>query len=147
MQSINWFSVLLASLVPMTLGFVWYNEKVFGKAWMDSLGITREDAKKANMAMMFSTSFIMSFLVAFFLIFNVDGPGQEGQYDSFGHGAFHGLLMGLMIAAPVIITNGVFEMKKWKTLLINSGYWILSLVLMGGILDVMNHSPFGDTLP
>ncbi len=147
MQSINWLSVLLASLVPIALGFIWYHEKVFGKAWMDSLGMTREDAKKTNMALVFTTTFILSVLIAWYLLYDVDGPGQEGTFDSFGHGALHGFLLGFLVAAPVLMINGVFERKKWKILLINSGYWILSLVLMGGILDVMNHSPFGDTLP
>jgi hypothetical protein len=141
MPPINWLSVIIAALIPMILGFVWYHEKVFGTAWMNSLGFTKEDAKKANMGMMLGVSLVMSFLLAWYLLFNVDGLGQEGQYDSFKHGAFHGVLLGLLVATPVMITNGLFEMKKWKTMLINVGYWIVCMALMGGVLDMMNHFP------
>ena len=34
------FGILFAvALVPLLLGMIWYNEKVFGKAWMESSGI------------------------------------------------------------------------------------------------------------
>ena len=141
MPPINWLSILIAALIPMLVGFVWYNEKVFGTAWMNSIGLTREDAKKANMPVVFGVSFVMSFLLSWYLLFNVDGLGQEGQYDSFKHGAFHGFLLALLVATPVMITNGLFEMKKWKTMIINVGYWLTTMTLMGGVLDMMNHFP------
>lgn len=141
MPPINWLSILIAALIPMLVGFVWYNEKVFGTAWMNSIGLTKEDAKKANMPIMFGVSLVMSFLLSWYLLFNVDGFGQEGQYDTFKHGAFHGFLLGLLVATPVMITNGLFEMKKWKTMIINVGYWLTTMTLMGGVLDMMNHFP------
>jgi hypothetical protein len=145
MPPINWLSILIASLIPMLVGFVYYHEKVFGTAWMHSLGMTKEDAKKANMPVMFGVSFIMAFLLSMFVLGNVDGQGQEGQYDTFKHGALHGFLIGFMVAMPVMITNGLFEMKKWKNMFINVGYWLITLTLMGGVLDAMNH--WGDYAP
>jgi hypothetical protein len=130
----------------MVLGFIYYHEKVFGKAWMESLGMTKADAMKTNMAVLFGTSFAMSVLLAWYILYDVDGPGQEDVFDSFKHGAFHGLLLGVLVAMPVMITNGLFERKKWKTMLINVGYWIICMVLMAGVLDAMNHSPFGETM-
>ncbi len=146
MNHINWLSILLAALIPILVGFVFYHEKVFGKAWMESLGLKKEDARKANMAVLFGASFVMSFILANFILYNVDGPGQEGQFDSFKHGAFHGVLLSLMVAAPVMVINGLFEMRKWKTMLINIGFWFVCIVLMAGLLDAMNHSPYGASM-
>lgn len=138
---INWLSILIATLIPMLLGFVYYHKALFGKAWMASLGITEADVQKGNMGMIFGVSLVMSFLIAFFMCFNVNGPGQEGVYDTLKHGMGHGLIVSMMLAVPVLVTNGLFERKSWKNLLINAGYWILCLLLIGGILDVMNHWP------
>src|SRR5690349_15954386 len=142
MPTINWLSIVIAVIIPLAVGFVWYNEKVFGKAWMDSLGITKEAAQKASMAKIFGLSIVMFFLLSFFILNNVDGPGQEGQYDTFKHGVAHGVLMTLFVAMPIMVVNGLFEMRKWKTMLINIGYWMVSLALMAGVLDAMNHDPF-----
>ena len=40
MENIKWLSVIVGAFVPMVMGFIWYNPKVFGNAWMKSLGIT-----------------------------------------------------------------------------------------------------------
>jgi hypothetical protein len=128
----------------MLLGFVYYHKAVFGKAWMDSLGITEEDIQKGNMGMIFGVSLVCAFLITFFVVFNVNGPGQEGvngEFDTLKHGAGHGLIISMMLVVPVLITNGLFERKRWKNLLINAGYWIPCLILMGGILDAMKHWP------
>jgi len=142
-MSINWLSVLIAALIPMVMGFIYYSPKVLGNVWMNSIGLKPEDAKKSNMVILFGVSFLMSLLLSQFILYNVDGPCQDmPQFDSFKHGAFHGLLLSTMVAAPVMITNGLFELRKWKTMLINVVYWVICMVLMGGILDMMNHSPF-----
>jgi hypothetical protein len=125
----------------MATGFIWYHPKVFGKAWMDSLGLTEEDLNKGNMAKIFGISFVMAVLLAVFLLPNTNGPGQEGVYDTFKHGAAHGLILGIMVALPVMISNGLFERKSWKNMIINGAYWVLTLCLMGGVIDAMNHWP------
>ena len=70
-----------------------------------------------------------------------NGPGQEGSFDTFGHGAFHGLVIGIVIAMPVLVINGLIELRNLKNLAINTLYWIITLMLMGGIVDAMNHWP------
>lgn len=140
MQDINWFSMALATVTPMLVGFLYYHKAVFGKAWMDSIGMTEEKAKQANMIVVFIVSIVLSFLLSFFLLnFNNDGINQEGAFDTFRHGAWHGTFLAILVVTPVMVTNGLFEQKSWKNMLINVFYWIITLALMGGILDVMNH--------
>ena len=137
----NWLAILIASLIPMLVGFVYYHKNVFGKAWMDSLGIKEEDLKTSGMGVIFGVSLLMSFLLSMFVLANVDGPMQEGEFDSFKHGAFHGFLIGFTVAMPVLVTNGLFERKNFKNLAINAVYWIITLALMGGVIDMLNHWP------
>ena len=140
-------AIVVGALIPMLMGFIYYHPKVMGKAWMDSLGITEADTKKGNMGVIFGVSIIMSLLMSWFLLFNVDGPGQEGVYDSFKHGAFHGALIGLLVAMPVMVTNGLFERKNFKNLAINTVYWVITIALMGGAIDALNHWPADMPLP
>src|SRR5688572_32785382 len=108
----NWLAIVIATLIPMIIGFIYYHKSLFGKAWMSSLRLTEEDLKKGNMGVIFGISILMSFLLSWFLLLNVDGPGQEGPFDSFKHGAFHGFELGLLVAMPVLVTNGLFERKR-----------------------------------
>lgn len=141
MENVNWLSLVLAAIAPMVMGFIWYHKATFGKAWMDSIGMTEEKAAEANMGLTFGLSFIMSLVIAFFLLNNCNAPGQEGEFDNFGHGFAHGLIISFFIIIPIFVTNGLFEQKTWKNILINAGYWALTLGTMGGIVDVMNHWP------
>jgi len=137
----NLLAIVIAALIPMFMGFIYYHPKVFGKVWMDSLGLKEEDLKKGNMGVIMGVSLVMSILLSMFMLVNVDGPGQEGEFDSFKHGVFHGVLVGFMVAMPVLVTNGLFERKNLKNLAINTLYWIITIGLMGGVIDMLNHWP------
>jgi len=139
MGEINWLSVVIATIIPSIMGFAWYSPMLFGKAWMDSIGMTEEKARSANMPVIMGISLVLAFFMAFFLIANVNGPGQEGEFDTFKHGALHGAIVGIMIVVPTFISNGLFEQKSWKNMLINVAYWTVTLSIMGGVLDAMNH--------
>jgi hypothetical protein len=56
------------------------------------------------------------------------------NFRNFKHGMLHGFMTALFLALPIICLNSQFEMKNWKYILITSGYWIVSLMLMGGII-------------
>jgi hypothetical protein len=159
----NFKILLLAALVPMILGFIWYNPKVFGTAWMKAAGVTPESAKGANMALIFGLSFVFSFLLAtatqflvihqyhlYSTLMKEPGFGEPGSeinnlitdfmnkyghnFRTFGHGFVHGLLSGIFIVLPVLGINALFERKGFKYILINVGYWTITLALMGGII-------------
>lgn len=141
MPPTNWLSILISTLIPMIVGFIYYHDKVFGKVWMDSMGFTKDSLKKGNMAVIFGVCLLMSLFLSMFILVIVNGPGQEGQFDTFKHGAFHGVIMSLFVAMPVMVINGLFERKNFKNLAINILYWVITLALMGGTIDAMNHWP------
>ncbi len=59
---------------------------------------------------------------------------HEYSFRTFSHGAIHGFLFGLFFIAPFIAFNALFERKGFKYIAINSGFWIVSAVLMGGVI-------------
>lgn len=156
-MEINFLALFVAALSTLVVGFIWYNPKVFGTVWMRETGVTEEKAKGANMFKIFALSIIFAFFIAFilqFLVIHQYGamgmmggdptkamPSYEAfmadyghAFRTFKHGMLHGFMTGLFLALPVIATNALYEMKSWKYILINSGFWIVNFTLMGGII-------------
>jgi len=162
-MQVNFLVILLAGLVPMAMGFIWYNPKTLGNAWMKAAGVTKESMKGANMAVIFGLSFLFSFLIAFeeqFMVIHQFGFqsmlfNQPGLHDpstpagavfknvmdlygttfrTYKHGALHGFLTGLLFVTPILGTNALFERKGFKYIAINAGFWIINLTIMGAII-------------
>ncbi|NVK52036.1 MAG: DUF1761 domain-containing protein [Flavobacteriaceae bacterium] len=161
-MEINFVTTAVAALVPLVMGFIWYGPMLFKNAWMKEVGFTDESMKGANMALIFGLSYVLSFLMAFLLqtivihqwgvhsvlmksgetalsgtdlnYFNDFIATYGDRFRTFGHGALHGTLVGLFLALPIMGTNAMFERKSFKYVLINVGYWTVTLALMGGIL-------------
>ena len=152
-------AILIAStLVPMVIGFMWYNEKTFGKIWMQETGMTREKAQNSNMIKTFGLTILFSLMVSTMLYQIVihqsslaslvmgdnspetlqwlkDAMSKYGNnFRTFRHGMVHGFMTGLFLILPAVGVSSQFEMKSWKYILITAGYWIVSMMLMGGII-------------
>ncbi len=140
MENINWLALIIGALVPMIMGFIWYNPKLFGNAWMKSLGYTEDDFKDQNMPVIFGVSFVMALVLSFFVISMLgihNYFSDDGTYaHNFGHGAYHGIMLAIMMAVPVLVTNSLFEKRNWTNILINVGYWIATIAIMGGVVSL-----------
>ncbi|MGV6831946.1 MAG: DUF1761 domain-containing protein [bacterium] len=140
-MSINWLALVCASLLPLVTGFIWYGP-LFGKAWMKETGMTEEKAKQMNPAKTYGLAVIFAFLVAFFIVPQVFLGGMPPdelhgaeQFMTFKHGALHGAIIGLFVVLPVFATNALFEQKSAKYVMINAGYWVLTMALMAGLIN------------
>jgi hypothetical protein len=150
--------ILGSALIPTIIGFLWYNPKVFGNTWMQAAEMTEDKMKGGNMAVIFGVSIFLSILLAVqvFVLVVHQAPieslfaHQTSDADqqflrtfletyghlhlSFGHGVLHGLIAGFFFVVPVIVTNALFERKSFKYIAVNSGYWIVTVALMGGVI-------------
>ena len=138
-NNINWLSLVIATLVPTVLGIIYYSKPLFQKPWMTAIGMTEEKQKQGNMPVMMIGSLVTAFLISFFMLQFTNGAGQEGEFDSFKHGAMHGVLVSVFLVIPIFISRGLFAQASFKGVLIDGFYWLLTLVLIGGIVDAMNH--------
>lgn len=152
----NYLAVFVAAIVPLIIGFVWYNPKTLGTVWMKHAEMTEQKMQSANMLKIFGVTLILSFVLAFIMpsitvhqmgAFSlVQGdlgiqPSYEtfmteykDEFRTFKHGAFHGVIAGLFIVLPILGINALFERKSWKYILINVGYWTVTLAIMGAIV-------------
>ena len=59
------------------------------------------------------------------------------NFRTFKHGVLHGVIGAITIALPVIGINALFERRSFKYVLISGGYWIVTFMIMGGIICMM----------
>ena len=67
----NWLAIIAAAVAIFVVGFIWYGP-LFGKAWMESTGMTEEKAKAGNMPLIFGLSLVFAVIAAMFLSNNVN---------------------------------------------------------------------------
>jgi len=156
-MEINFIALLAAAASTMVIGFIWYNPKVFGTIWMKETGMTEEKMKGINMVLLFGMSFVYAFLISMVIQMltihqwgaismiggdpNIAKPSYGAfmadygtNFRTFKHGAFHGILTGVFMALPIIGTNALYERRSWKYTMVTAGYWIVSFMIMGGII-------------
>ncbi len=167
----NWYMFLVAGLIPLIVGAIYYNPKVMGNAWMKSNGFTPETAAGGNMALTFGLSFLFGVIISFMMAgivihqggaFSMMMPGvmesgSEVQNEfnmlmqkygensrSFGHGALHGFIITLLFVLPIMWTIALFEKRGWKYVMIHFGYWAICLMLIGGVIcQTLTYAPMG----
>jgi Protein of unknown function (DUF1761) len=164
MAVFNWLGILPCAIIPLIIGFIYYHPKVFGTAWMNIAGMTEARMKDANMGKVFGFTLLLGVVLSVFFMpvvlhamhaFSLvspagGGPADEngapyqdalafvtkygGNFRTFKHGAFHGILTALFVIWPTLGIISLFERKSWKYTAIHLGYWTITFALMGGII-------------
>jgi hypothetical protein len=67
-------------------------------------------------------------------IFNDMMAKYGKEFRTFKHGAFHGTISAILIALPLIAINALFEKRGFKYILIHVGYWLVTFILIGGVI-------------
>jgi len=128
-STINWMAVIVAAVLNFFLGGLWYSPVLFGKAWQKENNLSDEDLKKGSPAKIFGFSFLWSFVMSFNLAMFLNDKATDMAW-----GITAGFLAGFGWVAAAIYIIGLFERKSTKYMLINSGYMIVSFLLMGLII-------------
>jgi hypothetical protein len=126
-------------------------------------GVSEDKLKSGNMAVIFLVTYILGFMISAIMmsivihqahLYSIFAETPEAQdpatevgklfseimtkygnlFRTFKHGAFHGTISALFLAMPVVAINAVFERRGFKYIAIHTGYWIITLALMGGLI-------------
>jgi hypothetical protein len=131
MPEINWIAVIVAAAACFLLGGLWYSPVLFGKAWQRETGLTDEQLKKGNAAMIFGVSFVLALLAAWNFA-NFLGPRPSVMF-----GTAVGFSAGLLWVAGSFGINYLFERKSFKLFAINGGYHTLQFTVIGLVLALL----------
>ena len=129
---VNPIAVLMATVMQWVLGWLWYGY-VFRSRWMALVGISAGE-KPANawfgMVASFVANLVLSFILAHIIVWSAA--------SSFPEGVFLGALCWLGFMAPAMITQHIFEKRPAKLFAINASYWLLAMMLSGGVLGELH---------
>lgn len=132
---INYLAVVAAAAASMVIGMAWYGF-LFGQRWVRLMGWTPEEIEAAkakgrkSYALAALGSLVMAYVLTHSLVFAsayLDAAGVQA-------GLMAGFWNWLGFVAPVTLGAVLWEGKPWKLWVLNNGYWLVSLLVMGVIL-------------
>lgn len=134
---INIWAVLVAAVVHIVIGFVWYSPALFGKAWILLMGWNIETLdgkaewekrqKDMNKTWIFTVlgALILSYALAYFVsMFFAETVGDALRL---------GFIAWLGFIATTSFINTVFTGKSKKLWAIDNGYPLVSMLVMSVI--------------
>lgn len=124
--TINWWMVIIAALLRMVVGTVWYSPALFVKPWQALTGVTPESMQKGlprAIVIDLVLSVVLSYALFRFVVY-------AEAFTWWG-----GALVGLLAWAGFILATHLplwpYENRPLKLVAINMGSNLVSLVLMG----------------
>jgi hypothetical protein len=127
--AINYWALVLATVVKILIGMVWYSPLLFGKQWSQLIHCT-PDEMKARMPKLLAGDFVSTFMMAFVLVNAVHYAGANSAALGAAVGFFNWL--GFIVVTSFALT--AYEKRPWRLFLINNGFQLISLLAMGAIV-------------
>jgi hypothetical protein len=137
MIEINYLAVLVAGILATGLGALWYGP-LFGKQWIAMTGIQMPETitpeMKKSMNKSYAITFIGALVMAYVLAFSLAMGNAALGTSGIAAGLQAAFWNWLGFVAPVMLGMVLWEGKPWKLYVLNVGYYLASLLLMGTIL-------------
>ncbi|MGA3150546.1 MAG: DUF1761 domain-containing protein [Candidatus Saccharimonadales bacterium] len=126
---INYWAVLVAAIINMMIGSLWYSPSLFGKAWSKLVGKSMKDMRangQAGYAILALGALVQSWILVHF----IEYAGSTTIWE----GVVTGFWLWLAFVAIVMAGSMIFEGRPWKLWRINAGYFLAVLVINGALL-------------
>ncbi len=132
--AVNYPAVLVGGVIYIALGFLWYSPILFGKRFMMLMGWGPEKMKEKPKGM--EKTYAMSFLSALVMSFALSVLSGYAGVGTALAGAKLGLLAGVGFVATSTLSSVLYEKKSFELYLINAGYYVVVLVVVGALLAI-----------
>ena len=135
MVPVSYLGILLCGVASMVIGFLWYGP-LFEKPWMKMTGMTPEKQAKAKKEMsktyglMFVSSLVMAYVLAHFIWYAA--PGSLTLFIAVKTAVWAWIGFVATSAFSKFLFN--VEKKPWSLFAIETGYYLVTLIVMGAIL-------------
>lgn len=132
-DGINWLAIIVAAIIPMVVGGLWYSNLLFAKQWLALMGKTEEEIKKDfNPAKTYGITFVLCLVMAYVMDYFV----HYTLSSTFMQGAKIGGLLWLGMVVTTAYQSVTFQDVKQGLYTMNMGYNLVCMLLMGGLLAV-----------
>jgi hypothetical protein len=126
----NYVAILVAAIANFLFEAAWYSG--FYKPWLEGIGRTDEWLRlnSPNRALQFATAIVASAVIAAALSLVIQLTGAQTVM----RGIRMGLIAGIGFVLTTWATEYIFEVRPFSLLMINGGFWLLGMMLMGAIV-------------
>ena len=132
---INYMAVAAAAVINMLVGYAWFGP-LFGKAWLKTLGMSKDQMKApkgAEMAKIYGVAVISALIMAYVLVHFIEASGGATSAST---GAIIGFWAWLGFVATTTLGGVLWEKKSLTWFLITASYYLVVLVINGALLAV-----------
>jgi len=126
---VNYLAVVVAAVVALVIGFIWYSPRVFGNRWMAYLGTTQAQLGNPGPTGML-VGVVASLINAWVLAVLALNLGGKSVTD----GILLGVLAWLGFMATITAAQISFEKKSWGLWVLNNAHNLLVQVIMAAIV-------------
>lgn len=129
---IHYPAVIVSGLIQFFVGWLWYG-MIFMKPWIEATGVSMDAAESMSggqIAVMYVGS-LVSFLIVYyvmahFISYTKSTTAKQGMQTGFWS--------WLGFTATALAVNVIYTMKPFSLLLIDGGYWLVSMLIGGALL-------------
>lgn len=124
----------LAATVAFLFGGLWYG--LLSKPWMRAakLDETRIQAGGGQTPTLLALTWLCLFVMAWVFAGVLLHMAKSGMSIGLATGVISAAMLWLGFVAPVLLLSHRYQMQSWSLTLIDSGYWLGVLLIMGAIL-------------
>lgn len=132
LHDVSVLPVVVAAVLPLAIGALWYSPLLLAKPWMRAHGHTPESlaAMRPRMARIYGLSLVAYLVLTFALAQLLHWTGQE----SVGGGIHLAAFCWLGFAATLGLTAHLFSEKPPSAYLIDAGFQLVSMMAMGAVI-------------
>ncbi len=132
---INWLAIVAAVVVNMVVGFVWYSPALFAKQWSKLTGHKMDEMGDGTQGYVITTigAFVQTYILLHFVAF---AAYFYPTYSDVSVGLFTAFWAWLAFVAIPQGVNTIFAGTRKKLWAINTGYFLVVLLINGVLLSV-----------
>ncbi|HHG91139.1 MAG TPA: DUF1761 domain-containing protein [Devosia sp.] len=128
--SVNWLSIVLATVASMALGMVWY--MVLAKQWVAATGKKENELLgSGGSALPFVFAAICQLVMAYFIVLLT--PALMGGVTDVTNAVTVGIMLWAGFSLTTMVINHRYQNMSWMLTLIDGGY-MLGVVIVQGIV-------------
>jgi hypothetical protein len=127
----SWIAIIVATIVAMVIGFLWYGNWGFGKSWQTLSGHMMGQGQQPGplYALTALAALVESIALSWFI--------STTGFKTGAGGAIIGLYVGLGFIATAMFSEVLFAGRPPRLYAINAGYQVFQAVVLGAIIGFL----------